>query len=66
MKRLVTGLSKLTVDITDEKALVRREEVHDLRGDPTRLHSITGSLTSYGLSDTLRWMIEAAQQPSHD
>ena len=65
MKRLVTGLSKLTVDITDEKALVRREEVHDLRGDPTRLHSITGPLTSYGLSDTLRWMIEAAQQPSH-
>jgi len=61
----LTAMTGFSPEITIDPALVRREEVHDLRGDPTRLHSITGPLTSYGLSDTLRWMIEAAQQPSH-
>jgi hypothetical protein len=65
MKLLVTGLSKLTDDITDEKALVRWDEAHDLLGDPTRLHSVTGPLPAYTLSETLRWMVEVAQQPSH-
>jgi nucleoside-diphosphate-sugar epimerase len=68
LSQLIETLAAMTgfsPEITIDPALVRRDEAHDLRGDPTRLHSVTGPLPAYTLSETLRWMVEVAQQPSH-
>ena len=68
LSHLIDVLSAMTgfsPEITIDPALVRPDEVHDLRGDPTRLHSVTGPLSPYGLTDTFNWMIETARQSVH-
>ena len=53
----ITG-HETTVEVNP--ALVRRNEVHRLCGNPAKLQHAVGLLPPYSLEDTLRWMFKSA------
>lgn len=48
-----------TMDIRVNPAFVRANEVHELWGDPKRLHSLIGHPEAPSLEATLQWMLNA-------
>ena len=61
---LLRALSDMTgqqIEVTVDPAFMRRNEVHELYGDPTQLRLAVGHLRTYKLEDTLQWMLEDAK-----
>jgi GDP-6-deoxy-D-talose 4-dehydrogenase len=48
------------IDVRVNPAFVRENEIRRLAGDPSRLQSRIGAVPDFSLSDTLRWMYQAA------
>ena len=55
---IVRELSGRDIDIRVNQAFVRPNEVTHLHGDRRRLEALLGSLPTYDIRDTLRWMLE--------
>jgi GDP-6-deoxy-D-talose 4-dehydrogenase len=61
LKEVIAILESLTghrLEVRASPALVRRNEVLSLCGNPARLHALIGTGQEYPLQDTLRWMLE--------
>jgi GDP-6-deoxy-D-talose 4-dehydrogenase len=58
---LLTQMTGHPIEVTIDPAFVRRDEPHELRGDPTRLQRVVGPLTDYSVQDTLQWMLDESQ-----
>jgi len=63
LKSVLALLSQITghqLQVKVNPAFVRNNEIHRLCGSPAKLVGVVGEVTSPSLSDTLRWMLEAA------
>lgn len=63
LKSVLALLSQITghqLQVRVNPAFVRNNEIHRLCGSPAKLVGVVGEVTSPSLSDTLRWMLEAA------
>jgi nucleoside-diphosphate-sugar epimerase len=49
------------IEVRVNPAFVRENEIRRLAGDPSRLQSRIGAMPHFSLSDTLRWMYQAAE-----
>jgi GDP-6-deoxy-D-talose 4-dehydrogenase len=67
IRELVAELSRLsnhTIEIEVDPALVRRNEIHELSGDPSRLVEAVGQPATHPIEDTLSWMLDEARAQS--
>ena len=61
---LLQAMTQITgheIEVTVDPAFVRRDELHELYGDPTRLGQTVGPLTAYRLQDTLHSVLASVQ-----
>lgn len=61
---LLASLTGHTMDVKQDPAFTRANEVHRLCGDPANLHAAVGELQEPALADTLAWMLAAAGAPA--
>jgi len=57
---MLTTVTGHKPDVQVNPAFVRANEVHRLCGNPNKLTTCAGPLSTYELSDTLQWMLEQA------
>jgi len=57
----MTQITGHEIEVTVDPAFVRRDELHELYGDPTRLGQTVGPLTAYRLQDTLHSVLASVQ-----
>jgi nucleoside-diphosphate-sugar epimerase len=53
----LSALTGHTINVNINPLFVRKNEIKRLCGSPLKLHSCVGSLKSYSLLETLRWML---------
>jgi nucleoside-diphosphate-sugar epimerase len=56
---MLRDLTRHTLEVKQNPAFVRANEVHRLCGDPSSLLQATGPLPPYPLQDTLAWMLDS-------
>jgi nucleoside-diphosphate-sugar epimerase len=54
----LTNITGHQIDVKINPAFVRANEVHQLCGNPQKLHAATGPLPNFSLKDTLKFMLE--------
>ena len=55
---LLENISGHRLKVKVNPTIVRKNEIHLLCGDPTKIQACKGRLASYDLTDTLHWMLK--------